>query len=73
MYIFIYNYLTATASLELNENWFDIREPVKDGMKFNVKYIGLTKVDQPTGEKMSSDAVQRIFNLVRCFAYMTCL
>ncbi|KAK1340356.1 hypothetical protein QTO34_018924 [Cnephaeus nilssonii] len=45
---------------ELPENWTDTRETLLEGMLFNLKYLGMTLVEQPKGEEMSAAAVKRI-------------
>ncbi|KAG8451585.1 hypothetical protein GDO86_003690 [Hymenochirus boettgeri] len=45
---------------KLPENWTDTRETLLDGMLFNLKYLGMTLVEQPKGEEMSAAAVKRI-------------
>lgn len=47
-------------SLELPENWTDTRETLLEGMLFNLKYLGMTLVEQPKGEELSAAAVKRI-------------
>lgn len=50
---------------KLDEDWFDNQEPIKDGMMFSAKYLGLTIVDEPQGEDVSSAAVQRILSMAK--------
>ncbi|XP_077972866.1 uncharacterized protein LOC120337250 [Styela clava] len=50
---------------KLDEDWFDNQEPIKDGMMFSAKYLGLTIVTEPKGEDVSSVAVQRIINTAK--------
>lgn len=45
---------------ELPENWTDTRETLLEGMLFNLKYLGMTLVEQPKGEELSAAAVKRI-------------
>lgn len=45
---------------KLPENWTDTRETLLEGMLFNLKYLGMTLVEQPKGEEMSAAAVKRI-------------
>ncbi|MGH0138218.1 UNVERIFIED_CONTAM: hypothetical protein FKN15_065676 [Acipenser sinensis] len=45
---------------ELPENWSDTRETLLEGMAFNLKYLGMTLVEQPKGEELSAAAVKRI-------------
>lgn len=45
---------------KLPENWTDTRETLQEGMIFNLKYLGMTLVEEPKGEDMSSAAVRRI-------------
>uniref|UniRef100_A0A8C5SVN8 Uncharacterized protein n=1 Tax=Laticauda laticaudata TaxID=8630 RepID=A0A8C5SVN8_LATLA len=46
--------------IELPENWTDTRETLLEGMLFNLKYLGMTLVEQPKGEELSATAVKRI-------------
>lgn len=46
--------------LELPENWTDTRETLLEGMVFQLKYLGVTMVEQPKGEELSAAAVKRI-------------
>ncbi|XP_072835577.1 low density lipoprotein receptor adapter protein 1 isoform X1 [Pogona vitticeps] len=48
------------APHELPENWTDTRETLLEGMLFNLKYLGMTLVEQPKGEELSAAAVKRI-------------
>eukprot|EP00062_Callorhinchus_milii_P018478 gi/632972145/ref/XP_007902516.1/ PREDICTED: low density lipoprotein receptor adapter protein 1 [Callorhinchus milii] len=50
---------------ELPENWTDTRETLQEGMIFNLKYLGMTLVEQPKGEDMSSAAVRRIVTMAK--------
>ncbi|GCC22815.1 hypothetical protein chiPu_0001205 [Chiloscyllium punctatum] len=50
---------------ELPENWTDTRESLQEGMIFNLKYLGMTLVEQPKGEEMSSAAVRRIVAMAK--------
>ncbi|KAJ8387525.1 hypothetical protein AAFF_G00156260 [Aldrovandia affinis] len=45
---------------KLPENWTDTRETLLEGMAFNLKYLGITLVEQPKGEELSAAAVKRI-------------
>ena len=45
---------------ELPENWTDTRETLLEGMVFQLKYLGVTLVEQPKGEELSAAAVKRI-------------
>uniref|UniRef100_A0A8C9U195 Low density lipoprotein receptor adaptor protein 1b n=2 Tax=Scleropages formosus TaxID=113540 RepID=A0A8C9U195_SCLFO len=45
---------------KLPENWTDTRETLLEGMAFNLKYLGMTLVEQPKGEELSAAAVKRI-------------
>uniref|UniRef100_A0A8D0GDQ3 Low density lipoprotein receptor adaptor protein 1 n=1 Tax=Sphenodon punctatus TaxID=8508 RepID=A0A8D0GDQ3_SPHPU len=45
---------------KLPENWTDTRETLLEGMLFNLKYMGMTLVEQPKGEDLSAAAVKRI-------------
>ncbi|XP_015267122.1 PREDICTED: low density lipoprotein receptor adapter protein 1 isoform X1 [Gekko japonicus] len=45
---------------KLPENWTDTRETLLEGMHFNLKYLGMTLVEQPKGEDLSAAAVKRI-------------
>ncbi|XP_058855614.1 low density lipoprotein receptor adapter protein 1-B-like [Acipenser ruthenus] len=45
---------------KLPENWSDTRETLLEGMVFNLKYLGMTLVEQPKGEELSAAAVKRI-------------
>ncbi|XP_070620194.1 low density lipoprotein receptor adapter protein 1 [Erythrolamprus reginae] len=45
---------------KLPENWTDTRETLLEGMLFNLKYLGMTLVEQPKGEELSATAVKRI-------------
>ncbi|XP_044290668.1 low density lipoprotein receptor adapter protein 1 isoform X2 [Varanus komodoensis] len=45
---------------KLPENWTDTRETLLEGMLFNLKYLGMTLVEQPKGEELSAAAVKRI-------------
>lgn len=48
------------SPLELPENWTDTRETLLEGMVFQLKYLGVTLVEQPKGEELSAAAVKRI-------------
>ncbi|XP_067389957.1 low density lipoprotein receptor adapter protein 1 isoform X2 [Emydura macquarii macquarii] len=52
--------MTDTSSAELPENWTDTRETLLEGMLFNLKYMGMTLVEQPKGENLSATAIKRI-------------
>lgn len=45
---------------KLPENWTDTRETLLEGMAFQLKYLGVTMVEQPKGEELSAAAVKRI-------------
>ncbi|KAF5896604.1 low density lipoprotein receptor adapter protein 1 isoform X2, partial [Clarias magur] len=45
---------------ELPENWTDTRETLLEGMVFQLKYLGVTLVEQPKGEELSAAAVKRV-------------
>ncbi|XP_073340035.1 low density lipoprotein receptor adapter protein 1b isoform X4 [Pagrus major] len=45
---------------KLPENWTDTRETLLEGMVFQLKYLGVTMVEQPKGEELSAAAVKRI-------------
>uniref|UniRef100_A0A3Q4GVU3 Low density lipoprotein receptor adaptor protein 1b n=1 Tax=Neolamprologus brichardi TaxID=32507 RepID=A0A3Q4GVU3_NEOBR len=45
---------------KLPENWTDTRETLLEGMMFQLKYLGVTMVEQPKGEELSAAAVKRI-------------
>ncbi|CAL8286053.1 unnamed protein product [Lota lota] len=45
---------------KLPENWTDTRETLLEGMVFQLKYLGVTLVEQPKGEELSATAVKRI-------------
>ncbi|XP_030212058.1 low density lipoprotein receptor adapter protein 1b isoform X2 [Gadus morhua] len=45
---------------KLPENWTDTRETLLEGMVFQLKYLGVTMVEQPKGEELSASAVKRI-------------
>uniref|UniRef100_A0A3P9L8R3 Low density lipoprotein receptor adaptor protein 1b n=1 Tax=Oryzias latipes TaxID=8090 RepID=A0A3P9L8R3_ORYLA len=45
---------------KLPENWTDTRETLLEGMVFQLKYLGVTMVEQPKGEEVSATAVKRI-------------
>lgn len=53
------------SSAELPENWTDTRETLLEGMVFQLKYLGVTMVEQPKGEELSAAAVKRIVATVR--------
>ncbi|XP_078279305.1 low density lipoprotein receptor adapter protein 1b isoform X2 [Rhinoraja longicauda] len=50
---------------KLPENWTDTRETLQEGMIFNLKYLGMTLVEEPKGEDMSSVAVRRIVTMAK--------
>ncbi|XP_059810535.1 low density lipoprotein receptor adapter protein 1b [Hypanus sabinus] len=50
---------------KLPENWTDTRESLQEGMIFNLKYLGMTLVEEPKGEDMSSAAVRRIVAMAK--------
>ncbi|XP_048059787.1 low density lipoprotein receptor adapter protein 1b isoform X2 [Megalobrama amblycephala] len=45
---------------KLPENWTDTRETLLEGMVFQLKYLGMTLVEEPKGEELSAAAVKRI-------------
>uniref|UniRef100_G3NWU5 Low density lipoprotein receptor adaptor protein 1b n=1 Tax=Gasterosteus aculeatus aculeatus TaxID=481459 RepID=G3NWU5_GASAC len=51
---------TASRHRKLPENWTDTRETLLEGMVFQLKYLGVTMVEQPKGEELSAAAVKRI-------------
>ncbi|XP_068574235.1 low density lipoprotein receptor adapter protein 1-B-like [Cebidichthys violaceus] len=51
---------TASRHKKLPENWTDTRETLLEGMVFQLKYLGVTMVEQPKGEELSAAAVKRI-------------
>ncbi|XP_030627738.1 low density lipoprotein receptor adapter protein 1 isoform X2 [Chanos chanos] len=53
---------------KLPENWTDTKETLLEGMVFNVKYLGMTLVDQPKGEDMAAAAIRRIITTARASA-----
>ncbi|KAI4903441.1 hypothetical protein NFI96_014478 [Prochilodus magdalenae] len=52
--------IILSLSPELPENWTDTRETLLEGMVFQLKYLGVTLVEQPKGEELSAAAVKRI-------------
>uniref|UniRef100_A0A671KSM7 Low density lipoprotein receptor adapter protein 1-B-like n=1 Tax=Sinocyclocheilus anshuiensis TaxID=1608454 RepID=A0A671KSM7_9TELE len=52
-------FLAMLASY-LPENWTDTRETLLEGMVFQLKYLGMTLVEEPKGEELSAAAVKRI-------------
>ncbi|KAJ7991829.1 hypothetical protein DPEC_G00287920 [Dallia pectoralis] len=50
---------------KLSENWTDTRETIVEGMTFNLRYLGMTLVDQPKGEALSASAVKRIVAMAK--------
>lgn len=60
---------SCLLSAELPENWTDTRETLLEGMVFQLKYLGVTMVEQPKGEELSAAAVKRIVATVRENAY----
>uniref|UniRef100_A0A4W5NTP9 Low density lipoprotein receptor adaptor protein 1b n=1 Tax=Hucho hucho TaxID=62062 RepID=A0A4W5NTP9_9TELE len=48
------------SHFKLPENWTDTRETLLEGMVFQLKYLGVTLVEQPKGEELSAAAVKRI-------------
>ncbi|CAM2104784.1 low density lipoprotein receptor adapter protein 1 isoform X1 [Caretta caretta] len=50
---------------KLPENWTDTRETLLEGMLFNLKYMGMTLVEQPKGEDLSAAAVKRIVAMAK--------
>lgn len=55
----------VSVTPELPENWTDTRETLLEGMAFQLKYLGVTLVEQPKGEELSAAAVKRIVATVR--------
>uniref|UniRef100_A0A8C5N8U0 Low density lipoprotein receptor adapter protein 1-B-like n=1 Tax=Gouania willdenowi TaxID=441366 RepID=A0A8C5N8U0_GOUWI len=51
---------SAGRHKKLPENWSDTRETLLEGMVFQLKYLGVTMVEQPKGEELSAAAVKRI-------------
>ncbi|KAJ3608752.1 hypothetical protein NHX12_023282 [Muraenolepis orangiensis] len=51
---------SAGRHKKLPENWTDTRETILEGMTFNLRHLGMTLVDQPKGEELSTAAVKRI-------------
>lgn len=51
---------TAGRHKKLPENWTDTRETLLEGMVFQLKYLGVTMVEEPKGEELSAAAVKRI-------------
>lgn len=51
---------TSGKHKKLPENWTDTRETLLEGMVFQLKYLGVTLVEQPKGEELSAAAVKRI-------------
>ncbi|KAM8833078.1 low density lipoprotein receptor adapter protein 1b isoform X1 [Synchiropus splendidus] len=51
---------TGGRHKKLPENWTDTRETLVEGMVFQLKYLGVTMVEQPKGEELSAAAVKRI-------------
>ncbi|ROJ30115.1 Low density lipoprotein receptor adapter protein 1-B [Anabarilius grahami] len=51
---------SVRLSVELPENWTDTRETLLEGMVFQLKYLGMTLVEEPKGEELSAAAVKRI-------------
>ncbi|XP_035387713.1 low density lipoprotein receptor adapter protein 1b isoform X2 [Electrophorus electricus] len=45
---------------KLPENWTDTRETLLEGMAFQLRYLGVTLVEEPKGEELSAAAVKRI-------------
>ncbi|KAG9279652.1 low density lipoprotein receptor adapter protein 1-A-like isoform X1 [Astyanax mexicanus] len=50
---------------KLPENWTDTKETLVEGMTFNLRYLGVTVVDQPKGEDLSAAAVKRIVAMAK--------
>ncbi|XP_043918727.1 low density lipoprotein receptor adapter protein 1-like isoform X2 [Protopterus annectens] len=53
---------------KLPENWTDTKETLLEGMVFNLKYLGMTLVEQPKGEEMAAAAIRRIVSMARASA-----
>ncbi|XP_016896479.1 low density lipoprotein receptor adapter protein 1-like isoform X3 [Cynoglossus semilaevis] len=51
---------SAGRHRKLPENWSDTQETIIEGMTFHLRHLGMTLVDQPKGEELSSAAVKRI-------------
>ncbi|XP_059372986.1 low density lipoprotein receptor adapter protein 1-B-like isoform X2 [Carassius carassius] len=51
---------TSGKHKKLPENWTDTRETLLEGMVFQLKYLGMTLVEEPKGEEISAAAVKRI-------------
>ncbi|XP_052428586.1 low density lipoprotein receptor adapter protein 1-B isoform X1 [Carassius gibelio] len=51
---------TSGKHKKLPENWTDTRETLLEGMVFQLKYLGVTLVEEPKGEELSAAAVKRI-------------
>ncbi|XP_077053013.1 low density lipoprotein receptor adapter protein 1b isoform X1 [Siphateles boraxobius] len=51
---------TSGKHKKLPENWTDTRETLLEGMVFQLKYLGMTLVEEPKGEELSAAAVKRI-------------
>ncbi|TRY60586.1 hypothetical protein DNTS_026992 [Danionella cerebrum] len=51
---------SVSVVTELPENWSDTRETLLEGMIFQLKYLGMTLVEEPKGEELSAAAVKRI-------------
>ncbi|TST98553.1 Macoilin-2 [Bagarius yarrelli] len=54
------HYSSKFMDTKLPENWTDTRETLLEGMVFQLKYLGVTLVEQPKGEELSAAAVKRI-------------
>ncbi|XP_055026345.1 low density lipoprotein receptor adapter protein 1b isoform X2 [Misgurnus anguillicaudatus] len=50
---------------KLPENWTDTRETLLEGMVFQLKYLGMTLVQEPKGEELSAAAVKRIVSTAK--------
>uniref|UniRef100_A0A671KM87 Low density lipoprotein receptor adapter protein 1-B-like n=1 Tax=Sinocyclocheilus anshuiensis TaxID=1608454 RepID=A0A671KM87_9TELE len=50
----------SSCPVQLPENWTDTRETLLEGMVFQLKYLGMTLVEEPKGEELSAAAVKRI-------------
>ncbi|XP_076830119.1 low density lipoprotein receptor adapter protein 1b isoform X2 [Brachyhypopomus gauderio] len=51
---------TSGRHKKLPENWTDTRETLLEGVVFQLRYLGVTLVEQPKGEELSAAAVKRI-------------
>ncbi|XP_043111864.1 low density lipoprotein receptor adapter protein 1b isoform X1 [Puntigrus tetrazona] len=56
---------TSGKHKKLPENWTDTRETLLEGMVFQLKYLGMTLVEEPKGEELSAAAVKRIVSTAK--------